>query len=335
MLVAFCSVSALAVQPLEIKNVIVDEAEDGSVTLFIYGENLMNGNDLELWLGGILLDVDMASLTNTSVHASVPADALPLMDGSYQVSASTGGGAVRFDDFDGVTIGAEGPVGPQGPQGADGLDGVPGEPGPQGPTGPQGPKGEPGPQGLQGPQGFPGPQGQPGETGPQGPPGPLGPPGPPGPEGPQGPPGVAELPHDDCEIGDVLVFNGLVWSCSSLAANTSLCPCDYSAAVDTYTALSGVQDPPPYTNCDASFVATSYQTGTIPDDGAESVERLRLTVDTAGICDARVWLDQLCDSNALGCTSGEFDHFFDAQTDLSPSEVVSCSAALLEYCTSP
>ena len=188
----FCS-AVLAVQPLEIKNVIVDEAEDGSITLMIYGENLMNGSDLELWLGGIMLDVDLSTLTNVSVHASVPASALPMMDGSYQLNATTGGGAVRFDDFDGVTIGAEGPVGEIGPQG---------EVGPQGEQGPKGDTGPAGPPGEKGDKGDPGAQGEQGIQGLQGEQGPAGPKGDPGPPGAQGVPGT--IAAGQCPPGEVV-----------------------------------------------------------------------------------------------------------------------------------
>ena len=116
-LIILWSAGAFAVQPLEIKSVIVDETVE-PVTLMIFGENLMNGSDLELWLGeDIKLDVDFDSLTNTSVTATLPPGSY---EGSYQLVATTGGGTVREDDFDGVTIGAEGPQGIQGEQGPQG-----------------------------------------------------------------------------------------------------------------------------------------------------------------------------------------------------------------------
>jgi len=165
---------------------VVDEPEGGPVTLLIYGENLMNGSDLELWLGGVMLDVDMDSLTSTEVRATLPFD---VMDGSYQLIATTGGGTVRFDDFDGVTIGAEGPIGPEGPVGPEGPQGdtgPAGADGEQGPIGPDGPEGPVGPQGPPGPQGLTGPQGETGEKGPQGEQGLTGPQGETGEQGPQG-----------------------------------------------------------------------------------------------------------------------------------------------------
>ena len=169
-LLVLWSTTAIAVQPLEIKSVIVDDTGD-PVILMVYGENLMNGNDLELWLGNIPLGIVPGSLTNTQVHAMLPPN---VMDGSYQLIATTGGGTVRFDDFDGVTIGAvglqgeqgppgdEGPIGPEGPAGPPGADGAPGTAGPQGEQGPIGPQGEQGLAGAsiigpQGPQGEPGP----------------------------------------------------------------------------------------------------------------------------------------------------------------------------------
>lgn len=169
------SALALAVQPLEIKAVIVDDTTD-PVVLMVYGENFLNGSDLELWLGeDILLTIDPTSLTNTSVTATLP---LGYFEGSYQIIAMTGGGTVRFDDFDGVTIGAVGPKGDEGAQGEQGPAGADGPPGPQGDVGPPGPPGANcfdgigtttadciGSQGDQGLKGLPGAEGPPGANG--------------------------------------------------------------------------------------------------------------------------------------------------------------------------
>ena len=194
---------AFAVAPLEITDVTVDESEN---QIQIKGLNFDNGNSLEFWLGGELLTIVSREFEPNccTVIAELPANIEP---GSYQLVATTGGGAVRYNDFDGVTIGAEGPVGPQGPQGdigpigPQGIQGIPGPQGEQGPigpvgaqgpkgdTGPQGPKGNIGPQGLQGDLGPQGPKGDTGAVGPIGPEGPAGIPGPEGPQGAIGPPG--------------------------------------------------------------------------------------------------------------------------------------------------
>jgi hypothetical protein len=122
--------TVLSVQPLEVKSVVVVYNADESIELMIYGENFMNGNDLELWLGeDIPLAVKEGTLTNTSVTAVVPPGDY---EGSYQVLVTSGGGAVRINEFDGVTFGTQGPQGEQGPPGldgapgADGADGAPG-----------------------------------------------------------------------------------------------------------------------------------------------------------------------------------------------------------------
>ncbi|HEX7070167.1 MAG TPA: hypothetical protein VF190_05155, partial [Rhodothermales bacterium] len=191
----FGASTSQAAPALEIQDVIVDDT-GSPVRLIVTGKNLDNGSAIELWLGTIPLTVD--SQTDTVVVASLPANVLP---GSYQLAATTGGGSIRYDEFDGVTIGAVGPPGPSGepgPQGDPGPQGPPGpagEPGPQGNSGPAGPAGAVGPEGPPGPtgepglQGGPGPVGPAGAVGPQGPTGPQGPAGPPGPQGEKGDPG--------------------------------------------------------------------------------------------------------------------------------------------------
>lgn len=154
------SASALAVQSLEITDVYVDESGSPH-RLMVAGHNFNNGGAVELWLGGIPLAV--VSQTDTLIVADLPEG---IIDGSYQLIASTGGGTVRFDDFDGVTIGAEGPQGPQGEQGETGPRGEDGAPGADGLPGEQGPQGPEGPAGPQGPVGPPGPPGPPGEDAP-------------------------------------------------------------------------------------------------------------------------------------------------------------------------
>ena len=197
----FVASTGRAAPALEIQDVFVDDTGT-PVRLIVAGKNFDNGGAIELWLGTIPLAVH--SQTDTLAIANLPAGILP---GNYQLAATTGGGSIRHDEFDGVTIGAVGPPGPpgeQGPQGdpgPQGPSGPPGEPGPQGDPGPAGPAGAEGPQGPPGPPGEPGPQGVPGPTGPagavgpqgatgaQGPPGPQGPIGPPGPQGEKGDPG--------------------------------------------------------------------------------------------------------------------------------------------------
>lgn len=200
--------SALAVQPLEITDVYVDESGT-PYQLIVTGTNFDNGGELELWLGGIPLEVTMQPQPPdySTVVANLP---VGILDGSYQLVVSSGGGTVRYDDFDGVTIGAEGPAGeagPPGPQGEQGLKGDKGDKGDQGVQGPQGEQGPPGPQGEQGPPGADGQDGAPGPQGEQGWPGPVGPAGEPGPEGPegsqgeQGPPGPEGPPGPQGEQG--------------------------------------------------------------------------------------------------------------------------------------
>lgn len=187
-LALICCCTAFAVQPLEVTDVYVDESET-PYQLMVAGQNFNNGGDIELWLGGIPLEV--VSQSDTLVVANLPEG---ILDGSYQLSMTSGGGSVRYDDFDGVTIGAEGPVGPQGPEGPQGEVGPQG---PIGPAGPQGPQGDTGSQGPQGPQGPPGANcwdNIPGGTSTAdciGPPGEQGPKGDKGDKGDQGEPGPA------------------------------------------------------------------------------------------------------------------------------------------------
>lgn len=182
--------SALAVQPLEVSDAYVDESTN---QLIVSGSNLDNGSVLELWLGGFLLEV--VSKDDTRIVADLGSVFSP---GSYQLVVTTGAGTVRYDDFDGVTIGAEGPQGEQGIQG---------ETGPLGPPGPAGADGTPGPQGSAGAAGAPGLQGPTGDPGPQGVAGPEGPQGPAGPEGPQGPAGTSIPLDQSCPVG--LAVTGL------------------------------------------------------------------------------------------------------------------------------
>ena len=225
-------IPANAAAPLEITDVVVDEAAS---RIQVEGSNFDNGSTLEFWLGDRMLTIVSQELEPTCcrVIAELPTGLRP---GSYQLVATTGGGAVRYNDFDGVTIGAEGPVGPpgpqgntgpigpQGPQGISGPQGIQGPigpvgaQGPQGAIGPQGPKGDAGPQGLKGDIGGRGPKGDAGPVGPTGPEGPagipglegpVGPPGlngvdgVPGPQGPPGPPGPPGLRGPDGPAGPV------------------------------------------------------------------------------------------------------------------------------------
>lgn len=240
------SAAALAGQQLEITEVVVDEPEGGPVTLIIYGENLMNGSHLELWLGGMRIDVVDGSLTNDEVQATLPQS---VMDGSYQLVAKTGNGKKEIDDFDGVTIGAvglqgeQGPPGDEGPKGDKGDKGDPGDTGPKGDlgdTGPKGDKGDAGPkgdtgdmglrglQGDKGDEGDPGEKGEKGDKGDQGDRGPIGPPGPvnnsyflrPEPPGPvvQGATRVVY-----CDPGDRILAGGLqISSLAQIHTQTSL-----------------------------------------------------------------------------------------------------------------
>lgn len=101
----FWGTSALAVPPLEVTEVYVDESGTPH-QLIVTGNNFDNGNTIELWLGGVPLVVESTNFDPCcAVVANLPAD---MPDGSYQLVVATGGGAVRFDDFDGVTLRADG-----------------------------------------------------------------------------------------------------------------------------------------------------------------------------------------------------------------------------------
>lgn len=222
--------SALAVQPLEIKGVIVGaNSETGQTELWITGENFQNGSDLELWLGeGNLLTIVDGTLEDTFVIATVPPNVVP---GSYQLIATTGGGTVRFDDFDGVTIGA---VGPQGLKGDKGDTGDQGIQGPQGETGPAGPQGDPGPKGDEGDQGdpgLPGQKGDQGDSGPQGDPGPQGEPGLPGEPGQDAPNLTLEL----CQLYQLTEFSPP----QSLACQFGACAIDADCPVGNWCRETG------------------------------------------------------------------------------------------------
>jgi hypothetical protein len=122
-LLVLWTAAAFAVQPLEITDVYVEEnvtlpGEETPTILFtIDGNNFLNGGDVELWLGDIPLRI--LTWSNTTIEAALPLG-MPTTDpGSYQLIATTGGGTVRHDDFDGLTIGAEGLQGIQGEQGLD------------------------------------------------------------------------------------------------------------------------------------------------------------------------------------------------------------------------
>lgn len=176
----------VAVQPLEITEAFVVNS-DNSRELMVIGENFNNGGDVELWLGGHLLTI--VSRDDTMIVAELP---IIIPDGSYQLVASSGGGSVRYDDFDGVTIGAAGPAGADGADGADGqpgtpgadgspgvdgadgVDGVNGSTGPDGPEGPTRPAGPDGPTGATGATGLTGATGMTGATGGTGDQGPQG-----------------------------------------------------------------------------------------------------------------------------------------------------------------
>lgn len=187
--------AALAVQPLEITDAFTADvdADDQNGTphqhLMVLGTNFLNGGEIELTLGTFGLTV--ISQTDTEVVAELPSI---IQAGSYQLVATTGGGTVRHDDFDGVTIGAVGPEGPQGPQGAEGPAGPQGETGPPGPPGPRGEQGLPGVDGATGPAGLQGPAGPEGPEGAQGLQGPI------GPDGPPGPPGEPGVAPDLCDL---------------------------------------------------------------------------------------------------------------------------------------
>jgi hypothetical protein len=104
----------------------------------------------------------LASNSNTSIVANLPAGILP---GSYHLKvakAEGGKGNPDHDDKDDVatldvTLGVQGPQGPQGIQGIQGPQGIQGQQGPQGavgPAGPQGPSGPTGPSGTANLAGF-------------------------------------------------------------------------------------------------------------------------------------------------------------------------------------
>ena len=155
-LIIVWSAAANAVKPLEITDVIVDQLPP-TIEFTIIGHNFMNGGDVELWLGGIPLD--MLTQTDTVITAKLP-DGMPsIMAGSYQLLATTGGGAVREDEFDGVTIGV------QGLQGVPGIDGMDGDPGATGPAGADGTDGDPGAAGADGADGADGAGGMAGADG--------------------------------------------------------------------------------------------------------------------------------------------------------------------------
>ena len=157
------SATTFAVQPLEISDVFVQEVDPHDLLttrhdhLIVLGKNFMNGGVIELWLGDF--DLEVLSQMDTEITAEMP---ILIGPGSYQLVAMSGGGTVRHDDFDGVTIGVQGPIGVRGFQGEQGIPGTDGVVGPIGPAGPQGPKGGQGPQGIQGQKGD---QGLPGAAG--------------------------------------------------------------------------------------------------------------------------------------------------------------------------
>ena len=180
-LIIVWSAAANAVQPLEMTDVVVDQLPT-TIEFTITGHNFMNGGDVELWLGGIPLDT--LTQTDTVITAKLPDGMSSILEGSYQMLAMTGNGAVREDAFDGVTIGA------QGLQGVPGIDGMDGDPGADGATGPTGPQGATGPDGPAGADGADGDDGMPGADGADGAPGTDGDDGAPGADGEDGAPGA-------------------------------------------------------------------------------------------------------------------------------------------------
>jgi hypothetical protein len=180
------SLSATAVQPLQITEVYVDDSDDPHL-LMVTGQNFNNGGTLELWLGGYLLTVltQDDTMIVAELTAGIPA-------GSYQLVATSGGGTVRHDDFDGVTIGAVGPAG------ADGADGAQGPAGPDGPAGADGAMGDVGLPGLPGADGADGKDGAPGAAGVDGM---DGAPGLPGSDGAPGMPGMPGMAGSDGQDG--------------------------------------------------------------------------------------------------------------------------------------
>lgn len=144
-------------------------------------------------LNGVRLPVNLGTLTNSHLEATLPAS---LADGEYQIfiskvsslldlgalqSAAHAVSATQRTAYS-LTLatpvpgpqGIQGLTGAQGPAGIQGVQGVIGETGPQGPIGLQGPQGVTGLTGLQGPEGEQGPAGPQGATGAQGPAGPAG-----------------------------------------------------------------------------------------------------------------------------------------------------------------
>jgi hypothetical protein len=160
---------AFSVESTEIYDVYVDEDVvpvdeiEPTIIFTIDGVNFNNGGDVELWLGEIPLRV--LSQADTTLTAALPLGMQTVDVGSYQLVVTTGGGTVRHNEFDGVTIGAEGPEGAIGPQGPEGPQGLTGPRGLEGAPGPVGPRGEVGPPGPPGPPGPVGPQGDPGDPG--------------------------------------------------------------------------------------------------------------------------------------------------------------------------
>jgi len=191
--VLLSSATASAVQPLEISDVFVQEVDPHDLLttrhdhLIVLGKNFMNGGVIELWLGDFSLEV--LSQMDTEITAEMP---ILIGAGSYQLVAVSGGGTVRHDDFDGVTIGVQGLPGLDGADGAAGATGVDGRPGADGTScsatqgagaatvtctngttatvsdGAVGPQGEQGIQGPPGSDGLPGNDGEVGTTGPAG-----------------------------------------------------------------------------------------------------------------------------------------------------------------------
>ena len=163
------SATAIAVQPLEISDVFVQEVEPHDLLLTrhdhltVLGKNFMNGGVIELWLGDF--DLEILSQLDAEIMAEMP---ILIGPGSYQLVAMSGGGTVRHDDFDGVTIGAVGLPGADGLPGIDGVDGTNGLDGAAGATGPAGADGTNGTDGLDGAPGATGAQGLIGLVGPQG-----------------------------------------------------------------------------------------------------------------------------------------------------------------------
>ena len=86
------SATAFAVQPLEMTDVVVVQTTE-TIEFTITGHNFMNGGYVELWLGGIPLV--RLTQTDSVIIARLPDGMTTVMDGSYQMVATTGGGAVR------------------------------------------------------------------------------------------------------------------------------------------------------------------------------------------------------------------------------------------------